>query len=78
MSRWIRASFGLNRQNFQDDETFLQARITFSFALVYALAWLLYVPIYTLWLPNWPGSAAYAAYVIHKPRAESGRTWEAA
>jgi HPt (histidine-containing phosphotransfer) domain-containing protein len=76
MSRWIRASFGLNRQNFQDDETFLQARITFSFALVYALAWLLYVPIYIIWLPNWPGvilcllggfcSAAYGAYVIRK------------
>ncbi|HET9239633.1 MAG TPA: Hpt domain-containing protein [Oligoflexus sp.] len=76
MSRWIRASLGLKRQNFQDDETFLQARITLSFALVYALAWLLYVPIYTLWLPNWPGvilcvlggfcSAAYGAYVIYK------------
>jgi two-component system chemotaxis sensor kinase CheA len=76
MSQWIHSSFGLNRQNFPDDETFLQARITFSFALVYALAWLLYVPIYTIWLPNWPGvimcvlggfcSAAYGAYVIHK------------
>jgi signal transduction histidine kinase len=76
MSQWIRANFGLSRQNFSDDETFLQARITFSFALVYALAWLLYVPIYTIWLPNWPGvvmcvlggfcSAAYGAYVIHR------------
>jgi signal transduction histidine kinase len=67
--------FGLSRQKFKSDVEFLQARIAFSFFIVYALAWLFYVPLY-LWLGNRLAalfcvslgftSAIYGAYVISK------------
>ncbi len=76
----------LEREKFSDAASFLQGRITLSFALVYAAAWALYVPFYWYILDNKVAAvlcalggcvtAGYGAWqILRHQRIQSGGMW---